>query len=108
MSKKFKLTEVDVSGSFPAKWEGTFTGKPTAEEIETEKSIVQEEMTADKNRQVKEGKASEGFKLVFDWAKKKEDPLTYALTVDLVRQEGFGKGQGQEVAPKPTTPPPPK
>ena len=107
MSTKIKLQELNVGSTFPATWEGTFTQKPTPQEEEAKKLMIQKLMNDEKKRQVRQRKASKGFELVFDWAKKREDPVTYALTVELAREEGFGKGKGQEVAPQPLKPPPP-
>lgn len=110
MSTKIKLEEVHVGKSFPATWKGTFTEPPEEGDIEEKKSIIQQLMNDDKERQVEEKKASAGFKLVFDWAKKSEDPLTYALTVELARDGRFDddqQGEGQEIAPTPLKPPPP-
>lgn len=111
MSTKFKLKEVNVGGSFPATWEGTFTQQPKTGEVEAKKSIIQKLMNDHKKRQVSKHGASPGFKLVFDWARKSDEPVIYALTVNLEHDDRFGDGEddgeGQEVAPTPLKPPPP-
>jgi len=106
MSTKIKLKEVEVGDSFPAVWEGTFTEPPQSDDVEDKKSIIQKLMNDDKEEKVSNG-ASPKFKLVFDWDRKSEDPVTYTLTVKLALDERFGKSEGSEVAPTPLKPPPP-
>ena len=110
MSTKIKLKEVDVGSSFPATWEGTFTEPPQTGDVDTKKAKIQKLMNAEKRRQVKQNIASPGFKLVFDWARRSDDPVTYALTVALERDDRFSDDEddeGSEVPPKPLKPPPP-
>src|SRR5258705_8114173 len=99
MSTKIKLKELNVSGSFPATWEGTFNQQPKTGEVEAKKAIIQKIMNGHKKEQVRKQRASPGFKLVFDWARKSDEPVIYALTVELERDDRFsddeGEGEGQ-------------
>ncbi len=107
MSTKIKLSELDVGQSFPATWTGQFSQTPKTGEVEDKKAIIQKLMNDHKRTQVKKREASPGFKLVFGWERKSEDPVTYELTVDLDHDDRFGDDEGEAVPPTPLKPPPP-